>query len=73
MALNKTALSAYGSTTLFVLLWSSGAIFARLGPEYASAFALLVALPRARAGNVLLVLRAHGAAAGCRRQARGRR
>lgn len=43
MALNKTALSAHGSTTLFVLLWSSGAIFARLGLEYASAFALLAA------------------------------
>lgn len=57
MALNKTALSAYGSTTLFVLLWSSGAIFARLGLEYASAFALLVAR-FALALAVLLVLAA---------------
>ncbi|WP_454727423.1 MULTISPECIES: DMT family transporter [Cupriavidus] len=52
MALNKTALSAHGSTALFVLLWSSGAIFARLGLEYASAFALLAA----RFALALLVL-----------------
>ncbi|MDF3837480.1 DMT family transporter, partial [Cupriavidus basilensis] len=57
MALNKTALSAHGATALFVLLWSSGAIFARLGLEYASAFALLVAR-FALALSVLLVLAA---------------
>ncbi|WP_029043421.1 DMT family transporter [Cupriavidus sp. WS] len=52
MTLNKTALGAHGSTALFVLLWSSGAIFARLGLEYASAFALLAA----RFALALLVL-----------------
>ncbi|MGO4325887.1 DMT family transporter [Cupriavidus sp. 2TAF22] len=52
MALNKTALAAHGSTALFVLLWSSGAIFARLGLEYATAFALLAA----RFALALLVL-----------------
>lgn len=30
-----------GLATLFVLLWSSGAIFSRLGLEHASAFAFL--------------------------------
>ncbi|AJG24920.1 DMT family transporter [Cupriavidus basilensis] len=57
MDLNKNALSAHGSTALFVLLWSSGAIFARLGLEYASAFALLAAR-FALALAVLLVLAA---------------
>jgi drug/metabolite transporter (DMT)-like permease len=33
----------YGSTTLFVLLWSSGTIFARLSLDYASPFAVLAA------------------------------
>lgn len=35
-------MAAYGTTTLFVLLWSSGAIFAELGIEHASAFAFLL-------------------------------
>ncbi len=39
----KHALAAYGATTLFVLLWSSGAIFAELGLRHASAFAFLIA------------------------------
>ncbi|WP_323119544.1 DMT family transporter [Burkholderia alba] len=39
----KRALVAYGATSLFVLLWSSGAIFAELGLRHASAFAFLIA------------------------------
>jgi drug/metabolite transporter (DMT)-like permease len=39
----KHALAAYGATALFVLLWSSGAIFAELGLRHASAFAFLIA------------------------------
>lgn len=39
----KRALAAYGATSLFVLLWSSGAIFAELGLRHASAFAFLIA------------------------------
>jgi drug/metabolite transporter (DMT)-like permease len=35
-------MAAYGTTTLFILLWSSGAIFAELGVEHASAFAFLL-------------------------------
>lgn len=38
----KAALAAYGTTSLFVLLWSSGAIFSELGIEHASAFAFLL-------------------------------
>ncbi len=38
----KAAMTAYGTTTLFILLWSSGAIFAELGVEHASAFAFLL-------------------------------
>jgi drug/metabolite transporter (DMT)-like permease len=41
MQSNRSAWTAHGSTTLFVLLWSSGAIFAKWGLEYASAFAFL--------------------------------
>lgn len=41
MLFNRSAWIAHGSTTLFVLLWSSGAIFAKWGLEYASAFAFL--------------------------------
>lgn len=55
MNLNKTAWTTYGSTALFVLLWSSGAIFARLGLDHASAFAFLV-LRFALALGVLLIL-----------------
>ncbi|RQQ30909.1 DMT family transporter [Burkholderia stagnalis] len=39
----KRALAANGATSLFVLLWSSGAIFAELGLRHASAFAFLTA------------------------------
>ncbi|MGG2396641.1 DMT family transporter [Pseudomonas sp. SH1-B] len=42
MRFNSTLLSSYGATALFVLLWSGGAIFARLGLEYASPFSFLV-------------------------------
>ncbi|MFI8481782.1 DMT family transporter [Pseudomonas sp. NPDC078700] len=36
------ALGAYAATTVFVLLWSSGAIFAKWGLEHSSAFAFLL-------------------------------
>lgn len=36
------ALGAYATTTVFVLLWSSGAIFAKWGLEHSSAFAFLL-------------------------------
>ncbi|AJY14218.1 DMT family transporter [Burkholderia dolosa] len=39
----KRALAAHGATSLFVLLWSSGAIFAELGLHHASAFVFLTA------------------------------
>lgn len=55
MTFDKTALTTFGSTTLFVVLWSSGAIFAKLGLEHASAFAFLV-LRFALAFTVLLAL-----------------
>lgn len=42
MAWFKAALAAYGATALFVLLWSSGAIFAEIGVTHASASAFLV-------------------------------
>jgi drug/metabolite transporter (DMT)-like permease len=42
MYFNRTTLTVFGSTTLFVLLWSSGAIFAKWGLEHASPFAFLV-------------------------------
>ncbi|MDX7988656.1 DMT family transporter [Xenorhabdus sp. 12] len=38
---SKIFWSTYGSTTLFVLLWSSGAIFSRWGLDHSSAFAIL--------------------------------
>ncbi|WP_206950629.1 DMT family transporter [Trinickia acidisoli] len=50
----RAAMAAYGTTTLFVLLWSSGAIFAELGIEHASAFAFLL-LRFALASAVLAV------------------
>ncbi|KWH10094.1 multidrug DMT transporter permease [Burkholderia territorii] len=50
----KRALAAHGVTSLFVLLWSSGAIFAELGLRHASAFAFLTAR-FALASLVLLV------------------
>ncbi|KAB0649779.1 DMT family transporter [Burkholderia diffusa] len=50
----KRALAAHGVTSLFVLLWSSGAIFAELGLRHASAFVFLAAR-FALASLVLLV------------------
>lgn len=41
MNLVKSAWTAYGPTALFVLLWSSGALFAKWGLEHGSAFAFL--------------------------------
>ncbi|WP_137821761.1 DMT family transporter [Pseudomonas sp. D(2018)] len=41
MTLDKSVWGATASTSLFVLLWSSGAIFARLGLDHASPFAFL--------------------------------
>ncbi len=38
-SLSKNALLAAASTSLFVLLWSSGAIFSKLGLAHASPFA----------------------------------
>jgi hypothetical protein len=32
MAFNKSTWTVYGSTTLFVLLWGSGAIVSKWGP-----------------------------------------
>ncbi len=52
---NKSVWTTCGATSLFVLLWSSGAIFARLGLDHASAFAFLV-LRFAIAFGVLLAL-----------------
>jgi len=42
MRFDNSTLVACGSTLLFVMLWSFGAIFARLGLDYASPFAFLV-------------------------------
>jgi len=42
MKIDKAALTAFGSTSLFVLLWSGGGIAAALGLTHASAFAFLV-------------------------------
>ncbi|WP_192983208.1 DMT family transporter [Pseudomonas sp. EggHat1] len=42
MCFDSTSLRTYGATALFVLLWSGGAIFARLGLDHASPFAFLV-------------------------------
>jgi len=52
---NRTAWTSYGSTSLFVLLWSGGAIFAKVGLAHASAFAFLT-LRFALASGVLLML-----------------
>ena len=38
----RTAYTAYGATALFVLLWSSGAIFSKWGLAHATPFAFLV-------------------------------
>ena len=38
----QAALAGSGATVLFVLLWSSGAIFAEIGVQHVPAFAFLV-------------------------------
>ncbi|RBL82423.1 EamA family transporter [Streptomyces cavourensis] len=43
MSFNRNSWTAYGSTPLFVLLWSGGAIFAKWGLAHASAFGFLLA------------------------------
>ncbi|MGU7783406.1 DMT family transporter [Burkholderia sp. PU8-34] len=65
----KRALAAHGATSLFVLLWSSGAIFAELGLRHASAFVFLTA----RFALASLVLLALAAARGRWLPARGER
>lgn len=42
MSFNRNAWAAYGSTSLFVLLWGGGAIFAKWGLAHASAFGFLL-------------------------------
>jgi drug/metabolite transporter (DMT)-like permease len=58
MTFNQTAWPAYGSTALFVLLWSGGAIFSKWGLAHASVFAFL-ALRFALALIVLLLIGAY--------------
>ena len=53
---SRTSWAAFGSTALFVLLWSSGAIFVRLGLDHSSAFAFLC-LRFALALIIVLILR----------------
>ncbi|MDH2433717.1 DMT family transporter [Pokkaliibacter sp. MBI-7] len=55
MSLRSINWAALGSTTLFVLLWSSGAIFSKWGLHYASPFAFLM-LRFVLAAAVLLLL-----------------
>lgn len=55
MCINRTVLLSYSATSLFVLLWSSGAIFSKLGLESASAFAFLL-LRFALALIILLII-----------------
>ena len=55
MRFDKTFWGACASTTLFVLLWSSGAIFSRLGLDHASAFAFLTLRFILALGVLLLV------------------
>ncbi|MFD4836883.1 DMT family transporter [Achromobacter sp. NPDC058515] len=62
MSFDRTAWTAYASTTLFVLLWSGGAIFAKWGLSHASAFGFLL-LRFVLALSVLLLI--------CARRGRG--
>lgn len=55
MLLNRTTWAACGSTASFVLLWSSGAIFSRLGLDHASTFILLVLRFAVASGVLILV------------------
>jgi drug/metabolite transporter (DMT)-like permease len=57
MMFNRSAWTAHGSTTLFVLLWSSGAIFAKWGLEHASAFAFLTLRFALAMGVLVLIAR----------------
>ncbi|MEP6772784.1 MAG: EamA family transporter, partial [Polaromonas sp.] len=41
MISKNTAWATFGPTSLFVLLWSSGALFSKLGLQHASPFAFL--------------------------------
>lgn len=54
----STSLRTYGATALFVLLWSGGAIFARLGLDHASPFAFLL-LRFALAFAALVLIASH--------------
>ena len=69
MRFDKTFWGACASTTLFVLLWGSGAIFARLGLDHASAFAFLTLRFILALGVLLLI----GTLAGHWLPARGQR
>ncbi|HSJ02230.1 MAG TPA: DMT family transporter [Verrucomicrobium sp.] len=42
MNINKSNLASLGSTSLFVLIWSSGAFFSKLGLQHASIFTFLI-------------------------------
>ena len=55
MSFHKSAWATLGSTALFVLLWSAGAIFTKWGLEHASAFAFLI-MRFAIALTVLLII-----------------
>ncbi|MFC5699151.1 DMT family transporter [Pseudomonas sp. GCM10022186] len=57
MTLDKSVWGSLASTSLFVLLWSSGAIFARLGLDHASPFAFLTLRFALACGALLLVCR----------------
>ncbi|MFT0621820.1 DMT family transporter [Ectopseudomonas guguanensis] len=58
MCFDSTSLRTYGATALFVLLWSGGAIFARLGLDHASPFAFLL-LRFALAFTALVLIASH--------------
>ncbi|MEF9672872.1 hypothetical protein QNM99_13955 [Pseudomonas sp. PCH446] len=56
LAFSKQSATAAASTSLFVLLWSSGAIFSKWGLAHASPFAfLLIRFSIALLGLVVLV------------------
>ena len=60
MVFDKTSWAACGSTLLFVLLWGSGAIFARLGLDHASPFAFLTLRFGLACAALLLLAGLHG-------------
>lgn len=64
-ALNKSALAGLASTSLFVLLWSSGAIASKWGLAHSSPFAFLVF----RFGIALACLLPLARCSGCARRA----